>query len=331
MRRILKKASSKTVEQIGRLDLDGDVFTIAADGDLALGLVNGYRVVDSNLNEDPFSEIIPVMASIITKAFRDKWYEGMKIDFYDGEWDSAGKYPSEEFKNRLLEKLVDDLGSDNLTIQQNSPGAVIPAPRVSLNPKDLVGNLEAYGNQLGSLVEYAEHMLEKTESITRVRLVESMWGVKDVVKSLDEVKSKIPYLEEVFDNLGFNCNMGKKSVGRLAYRIKSGAPVTPDDRKYIHSILIPDVMASFDAIKVASTKLVTALAPLYCLEETFRALTGNPVHWSIPGTLIEDFKEAYGYLVGFLASVPNTEMNVMEPLELLQGSILAKSQVSGRA
>lgn len=322
MRRILKKASLKTIEQIGRLDIDGDVFSIAADGDLVLGLVNGYRVVDSNLHEDPYSDIVPVMSSVISKAFRDKWYEGLKINFYDGEWDSSGKYPSEEFKIRLLGKLDEDVGSDNIVTHKEDRDSVIPEPRIALNTKSLVDNLETYGSQLQSLVEFAEHMVEKTEAILRIKLVESMWGVKEVSKGLDEVRSKIPFVAEVFNNLGLNCNLGKKSVNRLAFRVKAGSPTTQDDRKYIRSVLIPDMMASFDAIRVATSKLVINLAPIYRLEDNFRALTGNPVHWSIPGTLIDDFKEAYEYLVGFLSNIPSIEINVMEPLELLQGSIL---------
>lgn len=318
MVRLIKKASSRKLDQIGRVDLDDDVFTIAADGNLILGLVNGYRIVDSNIHGNPEQEVIPLMSSVISKSYRDKWYEGLKINVYEGEWDTGGKYPSKEYLAILLDNLKDDVGSENIEVHESNSEGLLDKPKVMLNKKSLLENLNNYSENLEEVLIYAEHMLEKVDSLSRIRLVESMWGVKEVVEDIELVKSKKSYLDEVFNNLGLNCNLGRKAVDRLSFRINSEQGLSGDDRKYVRSILVPDSLTSFDETKKAVSKMVVALEPFYRLEEKFKALTGNPVNWSIPNTIIEDFREAYEVLVKFLMNVPSLEKNVMEPLEVMQ-------------
>lgn len=326
MSRLLKRASSRKVEQIGRVDLDSDVFTIAADGNLVLGLVNGFRVVDANLHQDPIPDIVPVMSSLIAKAFRDKWYEGRRVTFLEGEWDSSGKYPSKEFMEALMSHLEIEVGSSSVVVLNETPRELIPSPKVELNNKDLQNHLNSYCESLVDLLNFSERIIEKSEVLAKYRLVGTIWGIGEVINDLEKVRGNLDLLEDVFDSVGLNCNISRKSIARLIYRLQSPSQVTPDDKKYTRTILIPGVIGSFDFIKKGVAQLIKELYPLYCLEEKFRASTGNPMNWSIPGNLVEDFKEAYEFLLNFAMKIPSVELNVVEPLEQLSG-ILTEDKI----
>lgn len=323
MNRFLKKASSNKAEQIGRIDLEDDTFTIAADGDIVLGLVNGYRVIDANLHENPIEEITTTMASVIGKAYQDRWKKGLRLKCHEGEWDTQGKYPSKEYMRTLLSHLRKEIGSGNISHIKESPEALIESPKVCLDPEALQQNLRKYSESSNRLVAYTERLLEKTEEITRVQLVSSMWGVTDIIKDIDQVKANLEPLSAAYNTVGRNANFSRRAIERLQVRLSSGAASTPEGKKYIKLVVAPDIVNSFDQIRKAIPYIVRTLTPFYRLEKNFKALTGNPINWSIPGSLLEDFREAFVVALEFLSNIPEVEKGVMEPLAMLQNSFVS--------
>ena len=178
MKRVFWKVGSSDLELIGRISVGGTNIEIAADGDLAVGLVNGYRVVDGNLYENPVERIVPAMAPIIAKIFRDKWSEGSKITFFKKDWDSAGKYPSEQFMTSLKDALVSFLDEDNVVVEDE--GSEAPGPLVGkevvLNAASLLTNLKQYQVKIASTARYMERAVERAAVLSKRKLVASMWG-----------------------------------------------------------------------------------------------------------------------------------------------------------
>jgi hypothetical protein len=320
--RIVKKAAEKKAELIGKVDLAGQVYTVAADGNMALGLVNGYKVVDANMYEDPIKTIIPVMSGILAKAYRDNWFSGLKISLYKGDWDSLGKYPSEEYLEALAKELTHLVGKANVCVLEGivNPGEVIPNPELRVADQNLVTNLSQYSKQLDILLLALERAVDKGSSLLRVKFVDTMWGVSEVQKELESVRASYPQMEALFGKLGQNVTMSTKAINRFLYRLKMGTALTPDDRKFIGSVLIPDITNSFENIRVLVANLLKVLAPLYKLDNMFRAYTGNPVSWSVPSNLIIEFKDSFTVLLDFLVDVPVIELSTMEPLEVVQNN-----------
>lgn len=330
---LTKKSSGKKAELIGSLELAGNTYTIAADGNLALGLINGYRVVDANLYENPVDEIIPVLASIITKDFREHWYEGLKITFNKKDWDSEGKYPSEVFKDKLVRELSLTLGENCLAFkegQDTEETDLFPKKelRVPKEFTDISKALINYGNQIQKVLLSTERMLEESEALLRVKFVDSMWGVSEIQKVLQPLRANgSNILEELFFSLGQKVSLANKAVGRLVYRMDPSRPLSKDDKKFISIVLIPDILKSFEDIRGIVTRVLKTVYPLYVLEENFKEATGNPLTWSIPGNIIHNFKESFTVLLDFLADVPVADVSVMTPIENVRSRFLNFSAV----
>jgi hypothetical protein len=321
--RIVKKASEKKAELIGKVDLGDQVYTIAADGNLALGLINGYRVVDANLYENPIPIIVPVMAGLIAKAYRDSWVEGSSVSVYKGDWDSLGKYPSGEYLEAFLKELSHLIGKANILVKEgpSDQHECISNPQVSADNQQINTNLANYGKQLEEVLKAVEILMDKTQAILRVKLIGTMWGISDVQKELEPVRNYFPTMEKTFNSIGQGVTLTIRAINRVLYRINMGK-LSMDDKRYIGSVLVPDITNSFESIRKQVSFLLKTLAPLYKLERMFRTYTGNPVSWSIPNNLIIDFKDSFLVLVDFLADVPVIELSTMEPLEVVQSSFM---------
>lgn len=312
-----KKKASSEVEQIGKVIIGDDHFTIAADGNLALGLVNGYRVVDSDLYIDPISEIVPVMSALIAKSFRDKWDDGAVLNIYENEWDSKGKYQSKEFMQSLIDELGMAIGKNNVKIHPSiDPRSFIPE-QAKLDKSNLLDTIQSYSERINFVLRVSEVLLEKTEAITRTRIIKTMWGADKIIERLEVIKENKDLLTAIFDDLGANINISLKALNRISHRITIDSP-SVEDMKYVNQILIPDIINTFNIIKSSVSNLVYIIYPLYNIDALFKTFTGNPANWSLPGNLIEDVKELYGVLIDFLVDAPIIDIDLIQPLELLQ-------------
>jgi hypothetical protein len=318
--RFIKKAASRKAELVGTINLNNKIFTVAADGNMALGLVDGYKVIDHNLYDDPIPNIVPVLSSIIAKAFRDMWHDGLTIDIINSDWDSKGKYPSKEFKEAFIKELSDIVGSDSIRILEKSDEVLdeVKNPVMFVNNGKLSVNLQKYSDQVKQILLSFESLMEKTSSIMRIKLVESTWGMNDVMSLLDQVRSNSLKAEEIFKKIGQASQTTDRSSNRILCRINSNNTLTKDDNKFIVAVLIPDILISYESLKNNVCEALKIYGPIYKLDNVFKNLTGNLCSWSIPSNLLIDFKEDFEVLINFIADTPVIELTVMEPLESIQ-------------
>ena len=195
MHRLFWKIAKDKLELVGRFNVGDTELSVAVDGNLVVGLVNGYRVVDGNLYENPIERIAPALASIAAKLFRDNWTDGSKIQICSKDWDSAGKYQSQNFLQAMLDNLSSFLDKDNVQVVGETPAAT-PAeaaapqpPKVSIKLQALLGNLRGYQAQSKEVFKYAERTVERALVITRRKLPESMYGASDLQGTLDSLRS----------------------------------------------------------------------------------------------------------------------------------------------
>jgi hypothetical protein len=326
VKRTFTKLAGSRAEQIGRISLDKNDFTIAADGNLVVGLVNGYKVVDADMYQDPQENILKVMATLIAKAYTNMWNEDSKINIYEGEWDSSNKYPSKNYMNNMVDLLKSYIGSDVVILHkvENPNPTIINTPTISLNKGSILNNLKKYTEQLEDLTKIADRLQDKSEAVTRTKFVKTIWGIDKVIEEINAVKKSMPEVEKAVNELGTNVSLSVKALARLQHRVETNTVSSNDDIKFVFSVLIPDILLSFDKIKNAVIKIVTILNPLYNIERIFKQHTGNPSNWSVPGNLVDDIKEAFSVLVEFLVDIPTIEMDVMEPIEVLKARLATR-------
>ena len=327
MKRLFWKIGSANLELIGRFSVGDTEIAIAADGDLAIGLVNGYRVVDGNLYEDPLAHIVPPLASIAAKIFRDKWGEGSKIQMFKAEWDSAGKYPSCNFLTSMASALIELLDESNVEVLDKATPPVRaekPRPKITISVGGLVANLNRYQQQLDAVNTYLDRTLERATVLSRRQLVGTMWGADKVQAIIDRVRVQIPELEETVEDAEQTVPFTLKAVQRISARLSAGALGNPEELKYMGEVLVPSILQSHDSVQKMVASVVAALAPLSTIDRTIRVNTGSPASFFLPTNVLEDFRDAFAILVAFLADVPDIEAGVMDPLEYIKSARMAQ-------
>jgi hypothetical protein len=327
MHRLFWKIAKDKLELVGRFNVGDTELSVAVDGNLVVGLVNGYRVVDGNLYENPIERIAPALASIAAKLFRDNWTDGSKIQICSKDWDSAGKYQSQNFLQAMLDNLSSFLDKDNVQVVGETPAAT-PAeaaapqpPKVSIKLQALLGNLRGYQAQSKEVFKYAERTVERALVITRRKLPESMYGASDLQGTLDSLRSSAKTLSTLLEERESVIATGAQLAQCLAARLSSG--INAEEYKYIKGVLIPGLQKSHDNLQYVVSSIVSGLARLNNIDKTIRTATGSPASFFLPTNVLEDFRDAYTVLVNFLADIPVIESGILAPLDYLRLSTSA--------
>ena len=321
MKHLLRKISREKAELLGRVKI-GDVdVSVAASNGMVSGVVNGFKVVDAGLYEDFIERITPVLSMVISKIFRDKIEDGGKLQIWEKEWDTKGKYPSKNLLESLLKDLGRHLDDSAINIDRESDPEVSPAKEEALPANididGLLENLQKFSEQASNVYRYSDRAMDRARVLTRRKLIPEMYGAEDTQGVIDGIKSNVQDTEAAVNKMGFDMNGVVKSTNRLVARLKKVSQ-TSDDKKYVSTILIPDITNAFYGIRDAVIKTVVALTPLTNIDDVFRANTQNPASWFLPTNVLEDLKEAHAILIEFLSDVPDIEVGVVEPLSVIK-------------
>jgi hypothetical protein len=324
MKRLLNKISKDKADLLGMVNVGDTRITVAVDGDMVLGLVNGVKVVDAGLYEDFIERMVPVLTMIIAKVFRKDWKEGDTLDIRDADWDSKGLYPSKNFLTALVSDLQRHLDPKTVNVISESSPTEVPekeeVKEVRLNINSLQDNLEKYATQIAEVARYADRAIDRAKVLTTRRLPEEMWGATKVQEYMDGVKSKLTGLELESSLLDQDAHDTVKATRRLNYRLKSGKYTEDDSKKYISKVLVPDIHESFDGAKESVSKVLYAVGNLNALEKVFQENVGNSAGLFLHTNVMDDLGESIDILSGFLSDSSEIESNVMEPIELLGSS-----------
>jgi len=318
MQRLFRKIANDKLELVGSFDVGDTEIAIAVDGNLVVGLVNGYRVVDSNLYENPIERVVPALASIAAKLFRDNWAQDSKITLYRKNWDSAGKYPSSNFLQATADNLSEFLDADNVVIVEDekvSP-TVTKKPKVSINLQALITNLNSYQTQSQEVFKYADRAVDRALLLTKRNFPENMYGAPGLQATFESIRNTAKELSEVLEDREPVIATGAKAAQCLVVRLKSG--ISPDLFKYMKEVLIPSLQQSHDNLQRTVSAVVSGLARLNNIDKSIKSATGHPSSFFLPTNVLEDFRDAYTVLVNFLADIPVIESGIIAPLDYMK-------------
>jgi hypothetical protein len=328
MRRILKKLAKKSLELIGRITVGDTVLEVAVDGNMVVGMVNGYRVVDGFLADDPAEKILSALSSIAVKLTHDNWGDSPEenaIVVKPSEWDSSGKYPSQRYMTILVDKLRESLDEKTVKVdgEASAVGANLPpvTKKVQIDLRVLIDNLTKYNQQVALSLKAADRALDRSGILLAKNVSPTIWGADKVQAVLNVVKASLPELEATGEKASRAAALLSRSSEGAVSRIRKGIRVENDDTKFLKNVLIPDVLHSHDQVISYIGSVVAALSPLSNLDRIARNTTGYPASFMFRMSLLDDLSEAYTVLVKFLTDMPQLEMGVFEPLEYIQHGI----------
>ena len=262
-------------------------------------LIDKRIVLSAKSEKELVSQGLPVVAHVIKSMLKTAGIDEMRwkpLDKnYTGLFDNTLKSISENM--RPAEVFVLELKPDE--IQDN---AVIDASSKNLNV-----NLEDYKTSLKKFAETIDCVRHGSEILLRTNLDKNMWGSKEVMAVLTDIKTDMSSLSEnyetiesCFEHSGDQIDFMKQAFDRkLATQLR---------------VSIGKIIENFSTLKSYMSKLVQASQKLYTIDGIFKNRVGYPATWFFNGSTYTDFLFDHENLVDHLIKMASIESNVIEPL-----------------
>jgi len=315
MRHIVRKIEASALEVTGRIKVGGDSVNVVSDGPSSRCMLNGYDVASGDPG-DPFATVV---SDLVSKVFRGG--RPRTVVVLHG--------PSEEQMESVVEKLKGSLGEGKVTVRGLKGGGEGVVEPAELKLDDAM-NMEALAHNVGVLSERASAVSSAVSMVkdasmmlTRKRLVESMWGSKDMQAILDRVRGRMDGGKFPWSSVEGSSDMLSKSAQRLRRKLSSD---DPEDGRMMASVLIPGVSDSYGTIKEMVSEAAVSAAPLVYIDDAFHRNTRYPASWFLSEEVMDKLAGSYDDLIGFMAQIPTIESKVIDPLSFVRMRIIDRGR-----
>lgn len=283
--------------------------------------VNGHDIVDCSDVGSDFDKISHLLKDLIIKgaaishpgAIQAYMRKDVKL--------------SEDF----IEALKGDLESTIKIVNQSMEiprGAPVKLDlEEAFAPDKFIKKIREFSQNLHDINETLKVCREDILMLSCGRLVDSMWGAKSTQKLLESMKQTVAE-DKDWDRAEFYVNMIQKSIDRLTHRLDSTLfDVCDEEKKVVNTVLIPNILQSFEKIKVIISNVLKLLSNFVYIDEIFKKNTSYPANWFINADMFEDIKLDYKNLVLFALKIPRFEQELIYPLDMMSHSFLTKNKI----
>lgn len=339
MQRILRRASGSKLPLVGSYQVGSTVYGIAFDKGRVVGLVDGYRVAETQQQAQSAGHVPTVLALMASRAAS---LQSSAVRICPDSWAAVGcrQQPPVAVSDILEATLVtlkDALGESAIVSGPEEGEGCKPqtARRVQLDLPALSRNLTRYTGKMSDCMRYSDRMLDRARVLLSRKAPPTMWGAADLQKRLDDAACAVQVLKEQLPARSREALLCRKAAEALSLRAaegalpcKAGSPLhlplsCSEHSKYAQRILIPDVLVYHARLSTYFGELVAATSTLLNLDRVVRRITGYPASFMFSSSMQEDFSEAASVLVKFLTDIPSMERAIFEPLEYIQHAPLS--------
>jgi hypothetical protein len=162
-------------------------------------------------------------------------------------------------------------------------------------------------------------------TLTQGKLVGTMWGAKSMQQVLCGLHNEIAE-NSTWERVEFFSSMIMKSIERLIHKLSTElAKVCAEEQKIICTVLIPNILTNYEQLRDIASKALVSLSSLIYVDMMFKKMTSYPATWFMNGNMLEDMKQDYQKLLGFMMQVPRIEQGVIYPLDFMKLQYLNKT------
>jgi hypothetical protein len=116
-----------------------------------------------------------------------------------------------------------------------------------------------------------------------------------------------------------------KSIERLIHKLSTDlVKVCSEEQKMICTIIIPNILSNYEQLRAIVSKALLSLTSLIYVDMLFKKMTSYPASWFMNGNMLEDMKQDYQKLLGFMMQVPRIEQSVIYPLDFMKMQYLSQ-------
>ena len=188
----------------------------------------------------------------------------------------------------------------------------------AVDSKNLVGSLQNLYGLVVDLNNTLKVCREDALTLTQGRMVDTMWGAKSMCQMIGEISKEIENNTE-WERVEFFTTLIMKSIERLLMKLSSGlSQVCAEEQRVIYTVLIPNILSNYELLKSVASKALLPLSALIYIDTVFKQATNYPASWFMNGNMLEDLKQDYQKILGFMMQVPRIEKSIIYPLDFLR-------------
>jgi len=311
MRHLIRKLTASTMEISGQIKVGNDSVNVVSDGPRYHCMLNGYDVVSGD--DGSFTTVV---SDLVSRMFKQSKPRSVVVL----------RGPSEDQMQAVVERLKKELGEGKVSVKGlNGDGAKVVEPAElklddALNMDALSHNVGVLADKVATVASAVFQANDAAMMLTRKKIVESMWGAKEMQGILDGVRLKVDAgSPSMWTGVEVSNDMLSKSSVRLRRKLSSE---DPDDGMMMASVLIPGVNDSYSKIKGMVSEAAVSVAPLVYIDDAFHKNTRYPASWFLSEEVMEKLASNYEALLGFMMQVPRIESKVIDPLSFVRMRII---------
>jgi hypothetical protein len=236
-----------------------------------------------------------------------------------------------KISNTIINKLKSGLDSSVKIINQSMEIPHNHPVKFDLEevfaPDRFLIKLKEFAQALHDINETLKVCREDVLSLTHGRLINTMWGAKQTQQVIINLRNGVEE-DEDWDKLEFYISMILKSIDRLTHKLNMTLfDVCDEEKKVVNTVLIPNVIQSFEKIKSVVSNVLLMLSNFVYIDEVFKKNTSYPSSWFINKDMFEDLKLDYRNLVLFALKIPRFEQEIIYPLDMMRHNFISKNKV----
>jgi hypothetical protein len=315
--RNIKVANCKVLAQFKVGDLS---YTLNSIGKTSNISINGHDIIDCSDVDTEYDKIAHLLKDLIVK--------GSTIS--NPTTIQAYMRKDIKFSDTILSTLKKDLDSSIRIINQSKEIPDSTPVKLDLEkafaPDNFIKKIKEFAQALHDINETLKVCREDIMMISCGRLVNTMWGAKPTQRILESMKNTVAE-DENWERVEFYVNMILRSIDRLSHKLNSSLfDVCDEEKKVVSTVLIPNILQSFDKIKVIISNVLKMLSNFVNIDEIFKKNTSYPANWFINADMFEDIKLDYKNLVLFALKMPRFEQELLYPLDMMRHSFITKNK-----
>ena len=315
MKHLIQKLAASKSKIIAHIKVGNDTFNLASRDERILGTYNGcdiLKCLETKEGSEKVSRIIQDLVELCLKAKKNasvsvyKSKEGCDLDPF---FDQMKSLPG--VKKVVLKVLPDDRTEIGKSLQ---PDFDVD----SVSPDNLCKYLGDFVSVIKGMSTQLKVCREDALTITQGRLVNTMWGAKDMQFILQSLHDDIA-TNDKWDRIEFFTNIMLRSVERLLSKLSTDlCKVCNEEKRVVYTVLVPNILQNYEEFKKIAISALLTLSSLIYIDATFKKVTSYPATWFLSGGMLGDLRQDYEKILALMLSMPRIERQVIYPLDVLR-------------
>lgn len=316
MKHLLKRVSAANSKVIAHIKMGDDIFNIISRDSGVYGMFRGCDILNCGSFTDHGGRVANVIKDFIGEYLKGRDCHSLSVlrdknaNDLDSLLEQLKGIPG--IKKVMIKTIPEDMTEINKSMH---PEFSIER---AVDYQALAKSLRGVSIIISDMTNTLNVCRADALTLTQGRLVNTMWGADSMQRMISDLHDEIAE-NSAWDKVEFFSSLIVKSIDRLIHKLFTNLiAVCDEERKMICTVLIPNILSNYEQLKKVISSALVSLSSLIYVDMMFKEKTSYPAAWFMNGSMLEDLKQDYQKILGFMMLIPRIEQEIIYPLDFLK-------------